>query len=130
MIEEMFKILALCLISTVLCVILAQKAKEYALLTAVAAGLCISFILLKNIALPITVIKEKLNEYGIESEYFKVAFKAVGIGYVTSFIADLCRDSGHTSLASKAEFAGKCTVFIISLPLIISVLDTAVGFIK
>lgn len=130
MTAELFKILAICLTATAFCTILRQKSGEYALLVAVAAGVCISVILLKNIVTPINVIKDKLNEYGVESEYFKVALKAVGIGYVTSFIADSCRDSGQTSLAAKAEFAGKCAVFLISLPLIISVLDTAVGFIK
>ena len=125
-----FKILAICLVSTVLCVVLSHNNKEYAVITAVGAGLCISFVLLKNVSSPIAFIKEKLNEYGIESEYFKVAIKAVGIGYVTSFIADICRDSGQTSLATKAEFAGKCAIFILSLPLMVSVLDTAVGFIK
>lgn len=130
MISEVYKILAVCLVSTAMCLVLRQKSGEYAFITAVAAGIYVSLILLKNFALPIAVIKEKLNEYGVESEYFKVAIKAVGIGYVTSFTADICRDSGQTSLASKAEFAGKCAVLVISLPLIIAVLDTAVEFVR
>ena len=81
-----------------------------------------------------TYLQEKmqpvLEEYGIKTEYFKVALKALGIGYITSFIADACRDSGQTSLAAKAELAGKTAIFLLSVPLIISVLETAIGFIK
>lgn len=130
MISDVFKILALCLTTAAFCVIIKQKNSEYALLLSIAAGVCITLLLLKNIAAPIMAISEKLDEYGVQGEYFKVALKAVGIGYVTSFIADACRDSGQTSLAAKAELAGKCAVFLLSVPLIISVLETAVGFIK
>ena len=110
--------------------ILKQKNGEYALLVSVAAGVTVTALLLKNVAAPIEVLKQKLDFYGIELEYFKVALKAVGIGYITTFIADACRDSGQTSLAAKAELAGKCAVFLISCPLIISVLETAIGFMK
>lgn len=130
MISDVFKILALCLTTAAFCVIIKQKNSEYALLLSIAAGVCITLLLLKNITAPIMAISEKLDEYGVQGEYFKVALKAVGIGYVTSFIADACRDSGQTSLAAKAELAGKCAVFLLSVPLIISVLETAVGFIK
>ena len=130
MITELFKILALCLVAVVLCIILKQKNAEYALFITIAAGVVITVILLKNISAPIMAISEKLDQYGVEGEYFKIALKAVGIGYVTSFIADACRDSGQTSLAAKAELAGKCAIFLISVPLIISVLEAAVEFVK
>ena len=76
------------------------------------------------------MIKSYIEAYGIETEYFKVALKALGIGYVTSFIADTCRDSGQTSLASKAELAGKTAIFVLSLPILVSVLNIAVGLIE
>lgn len=127
---EIFKILALLLVAAAVCVVLREKNSEYALLTAIAAGVCVSLLILQNLVAPINEIKESLESYGVNTEYFKVALKAVGIGYITSFIADSCRDSGQTSLASKAELAGKCAIFVLSVPLIISVLKTAVGFIK
>ena len=77
-----------------------------------------------------SVLKGYIEDYGIETEYFKVAIKALGIGYITSFIADACRDSGQSSLAAKAELAGKAAIFVLSLPLLISVLNIAVGLIE
>ncbi len=130
MTDTLFKVLAFCLIAAVLCVVVGKRSGEYGLLIALAAGVIIAVLLLKNIAAPIILIREKLEEYGVESEYFKVALKAVGIGYITSFIADTCRDCGQTSLALKAELAGKCAIFLLSIPLIISVLEKAVEFAK
>ena len=127
---DVLKILGLCLITAVFCIILRQKNSEYALLLSVAAGVCIGLLIIKNITAPIKVLRDQLEEYNIKTEYFKVALKSVGIGYITSFIADACRDSGQTSLAAKAEFAGKSAIFLLSVPLIISVFKTAIGFIK
>lgn len=129
MISDLFKILAVCLIAAIICIILKPK-PEYSIFTSIAAVVCIAIIIFKNIASPIIQIINKLSEYSINTEYFKVALKAIGIGYVTAFIADSCRDSGQTMLANTAELAGKCAIFIISLPLVFSLLETAIGFVK
>ncbi len=130
MTAEIFKILALCLVAAILCIILRAKAPEYALSVSVAAGVIICIFLFGKLAAPIREIRDGLTQYGVKLEYFKIALKALGIGYITSFISDACRDAGQVSLASKAELAGKCAIFILSVPLIMAVLETAVGFLK
>lgn len=127
---DIFKILAILLVSAVISIILKQKNGEYALLVSVAAGIITAVFILEHLNSSILTLKGYIEDYGIETEYFKVALKALGIGYVTSFIADACRDSGQTSLASKAELAGKAAIFVLSLPLLISVLNIAVGLVK
>ena len=126
---DIFKILAICIITAVLAVVLKQQKAEYALTVALAGGTIITLCILKGIIAPIEYINAKLLNNGINTEYFAVALKALGIGYVTGFIADICRDSGQASLAAKAELAGKCAIFIISVPLIAAVLETALSFI-
>lgn len=128
--ELLIRVLAICLVTAVLCVMLKSKNGETALLTAVAAGVVISLMLIKAVTPVIAELKALLKDYSITTEYFAVALKVVGIGYLTSFIADSCRDCGQNSLAAKAELAGKCVIFMLSLPLLISVLKTALGFIK
>ncbi len=127
---EIFKILAICLISAVLAIVLKQQKGEYALMVALAGGAVVILYILKGVFEPIEYIKARLLSCGVKTEYFAVALKALGIGYVTGFIADTCRDSGQASLAAKAELAGKCAIFILSVPLISAVLETALGFLK
>lgn len=127
---EILKVLGLCLISAIICLVLKQQKSEYALMVSLAASVLILIFLIKNILVPITVIEQKIESHGIDSKYFKTALKALGIGYITTFIADSCRDAGQASLASKAELAGKIAIFILSVPLLLSVMDTALGFIK
>ena len=125
---EIFKILAICIITAVLAVVLKQQKGEYALMVALAGGTVVILYIIKGVLSPIEYINDMLLKSGINTEYFAVALKALGISYVTGFIADICRDSGQASLASKAELAGKCAIFIISVPLIGVVLDTALSF--
>ena len=100
---DVIKILGLCLVTAVFCIILRQKNGEYALLLSVAAGVCIGLLIIKNIAAPIKILRDQLEEYNIKTEYFKVALKSVGIGYITSFIADACRDGGQHALVVCGE---------------------------
>ncbi len=127
---DIFKILGFIFIAAVLCIILKSYKAEYALILAVCSALVVLTLILKNIASPLSLIQEKIEQSGIEGSYFKVAVKALGIGYITSFIAEACRDAGQNSLALKAELAGKCAIFVLSVPLILSILETALGFSK
>lgn len=127
---DIFKILGFIFITAVLCIMLKSYKAEYSLALAVCSALVVLMLILKNLAAPLSLIKDKIAESGIEGSYFKVAVKALGIGYITSFIAEACRDAGQNSLALKAELAGKCVIFILSVPLILSILETALGFSK
>ncbi len=130
MMSELWKILAICIIGAALCTVLKSKSGEYAFCVAVATGVCVLIFVLNAVAGPINQISDRLNDYGIKTEYFKIALKAVGLAYITDFIADACRDAGQNSIAAKAELAGKAAIFLLSVPLLISVLDTAIGFVK
>lgn len=127
---DIFKILGFIFVAATLCIVLKNYKVEYALMLAVCSALVVLTLILKNISAPLDLIKEKIDQSGIDSSYFKVAIKALGIGYITSFVAEACRDAGQNSLALKAELAGKCAIFILSVPLILSILETTLGFSK
>lgn len=127
---DIFKILAFIFIGAVLCVVLKNQRPEYAMALAICCALAVLAQIVKSIASPLVLIEQKISQSGIDGNYFKVALKALGIGYVTSFIAEACRDAGQNSLAIKAELAGKCAIFILSVPLVLSILETALGFVK
>lgn len=130
MISEFIKLLGLCVIAAIIALILKSKSGEFAFLISIGAGVVVLICCLDYLVAPIKEITEKLADYGIETNYFKVALKAVGLAYITDFFADACRDAGQASMASKAELVGKIAIFVLSVPLLMSVIETAVGFIK
>ncbi|MBQ3053119.1 MAG: stage III sporulation protein AD [Clostridia bacterium] len=128
--SEIFRVLGMCLVAALLSIVLKSKSLEFSVVISVFAGFLAAVILIKSISEPISQFKNLIEEYNLNNQYFKVAVKALGIGYITSFIADTCRDSGQTSLAAKAELAGKVAIFTLSLPLLLSILNIATGLIK
>lgn len=126
---DLTAVLGVCIIAAAVATLLKSYKAEYALLTAVIAGAVILLSLLFDIADMMLTLHNRVSELGMDTSYFPVALKALGICVITGFIADACRDAGQASLASKAELAGRCAIFIMSVPLLLSLLETAYGFI-
>ena len=76
---------------------------------------------------------DEINEL-LESLFVDVAEEGIGatagIGLLCSAGAEICRDFGEGSLASKIEFAGKCTLLAYCLPLIKTVFEYASSFVN
>ena len=121
----LLKVLAICLISAVLIVLLNQYKSEYAFICAAAAAIVIFMVLLDNIRSAISEFYLLLGGNSTITYYFKVALKALGIAYIAGFTADMCRDFGQSSLAAKAEIAGKFAIFLLAVPLLKALLELA-----
>ena len=126
---NLIQILGICLIAAILAVILRENKYEYAIILSLVAGSGILISILSGMLDSLFEIRSIISGAGIDSSYFLVAFKALGICIITGFTADLCRDCGQTALAGKAELAGRCAIFLISLPLLSSLLKAAYSFI-
>jgi len=61
---------------------------------------------------------------------FTMLIKALGICITTQLAADICRDSGSGSLANIVELGGRVLVLALSLPLLRSIAELAVGMIR
>lgn len=126
---NLITILGICIIAAILATVLRENKLEYAIILSVAAGAIIFLYMLNSMLNSFFEIRNIIGKAGIDSSYFLVAFKALGICIITGFTADLCRDFGQTALAGRAELAGRCAIFLISLPLLSSLLEAAYSFI-
>ena len=78
-------------------------------------------------------VLEFINELGFTketSDMCTIMLKSAGICLLCSAACDLCRDCNENSLASKIEFAGKCTLLTYCLPLIKTVFAYAKSFVS
>jgi len=67
--------------------------------------------------------------FGGNSSYTMLV-KALGICITTQLAADICRDSGSSSLANTVELGGRLLVLGLTLPLLKSIAELAVGLIR
>ena len=58
-------------------------------------------------------------------EYFGTILKALGCAFTAQTAADICRDAGENSLASKVELAGRAELLLIAAPLAAEIVETA-----
>ena len=122
---DLYKIAGIALISLSLIVTLKNiKREDFALfVTLIASILLIVFILAKLEAV-IELLNSFANNASIDKNYFYLLLKALGISYIVEIVANICKDSGASSLATKVEITGKLSIVIITIPLITTLLST------
>ncbi len=69
----------------------------------------------------------ELDAFG---EYLPYLFKSMGISFLCSTTADLCKDCGENAVAAKLELLGKCEIAILSLPLLKQLLALAISLMQ
>lgn len=126
---EISSLLALCVLAAMLCLILSGYKPEYSMAVAIISGCVILLSLLGSVVPVIKELQGLAERAGTENGSFKIAFKALGICYITQLAADTCRDFGQSALASKAELAGKCAVLLLSVPLVENITEIALQLI-
>lgn len=126
---DLIKITAVVIIAAVMVIVLRSRLQEYAFLL-VLAVVCVAVIaVLSNIFPQVEKLRAMFENSGNGDAYFSVALKALGITYITSFAANVCRDFGLGALAQITESCGKGAVFILSIPLVCAVLEVALKFV-
>ncbi len=126
---ELTPILGICVVAAVLATLLRQYKGEYAVMLVAVASAAVIISVLWSAIDAVFTLRNLVVKTGVDTTYFTTAFKALGICVITGFASDLCRDMGQQTLASGAELAGRCAVFIISVPMLVSLLQTALKLI-
>lgn len=121
---EIFQIVGLALIAAVLAVLLKNQKPEIAIQISIAAGVVIFLLMAFRISAVVTLLQNLANKINIDIIYLSTVLKIIGIAYVTTFGAEVCRDAGESAIASKVEFAGKILIMILAVPILMAVLET------
>lgn len=120
---NIMQIVALGIIAAILAVVLKEYRPELAMQISIAAGLIIFLSTLGKF----TQVLEVMKSYAVKAEvdilYFSIILKVIGIAYITELGAQICRDSGEGSIASKIEFAGKVLIMAIAVPIYAALFD-------
>ncbi|WP_024831208.1 stage III sporulation protein AD [Ruminiclostridium josui] len=106
-------------------VIKAQK-PELALQVSIITGILIFMLVAVKLSAVIDFIKTFSQKADIDSTYIAILLKIVGIAYIAEFGAEVCKDAGESSIASKIELAGKVTIVVLAVPIITSLLDLVI----
>ncbi|URN94265.1 MAG: stage III sporulation protein AD [Candidatus Pristimantibacillus lignocellulolyticus] len=121
---EIIQIVGLGLIATILVLVLKDQKPLFAFLITSFTGVFIFLLVIGKIDAVITVINELATKSGIPDIYLKTVLKIIGIAYIAEFGAQMVRDAGQESIASKIEFAGKIFILVLAIPIINVIIET------
>lgn len=126
---DIFKVIAFTILSLILVITLKQTKKEIGVLVAIIASTMLLLSVLNGITSVIDLLDELIEKSGINKEYLEVILKITGIAYVVEFGKNICIDAGESALGTKLEMAGKVSIVVITLPVIVSVIQTVLQII-
>ena len=64
------------------------------------------------------------------AEYMGAAFKVLGIGYLGGIGSDACRELGEVGIAKCISLAARAELIVITVPYIVKIVETLIGFIN
>ncbi|MBQ4317379.1 MAG: hypothetical protein IJC20_03930 [Clostridia bacterium] len=97
---------------------------ELAGIAAAVAGVLIMAYAVETVVPLVTFVKDVAAERGVES-YFTLMLKALVVSFCCRMSAEICRDCGENTLASRVELAGKVGIVLISLPIVKQLFEIA-----
>lgn len=121
---DIFTVCAFSLISLCVVVLVKQLRQELVPLTIAVIGVVFLGYLMIQLKPVIEFIGNTAKQSGMGG-YFTVLIKALAIALSCQVCAEICRDCGENSLASKVELAGKIGIIILSLPILQQLLTMA-----
>lgn len=124
---EIIQIVGLGLLVTILALILKDQKPMFAFLLTAAAALFIFIFLADKIAAVIQVIERLAMETNVNMVYLKTILKIIGVAYIAELGAQIVRDSGFSSIASKIELAGKVLILVMAVPIIEVLIKTVLS---
>jgi stage III sporulation protein AD len=120
---DILQIVGLGIVAAVIIIVLRTQKPEIAIQVSIVTGVVIFMLLASKLAAVVQMLESYANKADINPVYFSTVLKIIGIAYITEFGAEVCKDAGESSIASKIELAGKVMIVVLAVPIITSLLD-------
>lgn len=124
----LLKVAILGICAVILALAFRQMKGEYSSFISLAAGGIIFTFILVKLETIIAAINQIGSYISINSQYIGILVKVIGVSYICEFSSSICKDAGYSAIASQIEIAGKLTILVMCLPILLSLLDTVSHF--
>lgn len=120
---DILQIVGLGIIATIIIAILKVQRPEIAVQVSIITGIVVFLLIAGKLSAVIGLLSRYAGKVNIDVIYLTTLLKIIGIAYIAEFGAEICRDAGESSIASKIELAGKVIIVVLAVPIITSLLD-------
>ena len=124
---EIYKIVGVAIVSTVLISVVKPYRKEIAVILSVMVGIVLFSYITLYIKSAVSTVYEVASRIDLDLTFIKIILKIIAVSYVCEFGSQICKDAGEMSIASKVELAGKVIIVYISMPIVMSLFEIRSG---
>lgn len=103
---------------------------EYSIYIAVAVSMLIFLGILGQFSVFLDTVGRIGDSMNLDSSYINTLIKMIGITYTSEFAASICKDAGYQTIAVQIEIFGKLMILVLSVPIILTVLETIGEFLS
>ena len=127
---EWLRLIGFCLLAASMVLVLRQMHPQTAGLLSIAFGVLLVMMVLPGIQAYIENIREFLSELNLDTQYYRILLKAMGIVLVTQLAVQFCQEMDAPMIARKAEFCGQIALLGVALPVFMTLTRMAVDILR
>lgn len=121
---EIVQIVGFGIIAAILALIIKEQKPMFAFVLVVFTGIVIFLFLIGKITEVVRLLEQLATQSNIDMIFLKAIFKIIGVAYIAEFGAQIVRDAGQESIASKIELSGKILIMFMAIPIITVIVET------
>ncbi len=119
---NIIRLCGIAIISVVAAVIVKRIKPDFGAFVSIIAAVVIFGAAVSAVA-PLTSYVSELAETSGFGIYAETIIKSLAVTLLAQTTGDICRDCGENAVAGKIEFAAKCAIMLLSLPVIKNILS-------
>lgn len=124
---EVMQITGLGLIATFLILVIKEQNPVFAFSITLIVGVIIFIFLIDQIQAIFLLLNQLADQANINLVYVETILKIIGVAYIAEFGAQITKDAGQGSIASKIELAGKLIILGMAIPILKVIIETVLG---
>ena len=121
---NILQLVALAVLAAALAFVLRTLGAKGAPALTVAAGLAFVAYAVARYGEAIAAIREMADRAGV-SDGVGVVLRMIFVGILCAVAADICRDVGENTLATRVEVCGKAEILLLALPFLLELVNLA-----
>ncbi len=121
---DIVKVIGLAFVSIIVISMVKSQKPEFATYASLIGGAIILFMIIGELAPIVTLLKNLSDKLGVSSKFLEILLKITGIAYLTEFGSNVCKDAGEAAISSKVELAGKVLIISLSIPILLTLIET------
>ena len=114
-------------LTLVVYLVLQEYKSSIAIFVVTAFGILVLAQSAEQLGQMIQDLLEICTQAGVQTVYFTVILKMIGIAWLAEFLCQTCRDVGSSALAVKLEFGAKIAILMLFFPVLLELLRSIIA---